>query len=219
MSSSAQAELEQQVLERIEHSPTGAVPHTPLYQTALGHLRAAFQVYPSAEYKDGWVTARSLAAKPVFHAANLEAVLAGREPSESLEPDADVFARYVASLPPALQPRADAARNQLVARKLHHRAKHKAEVQHEPVHALFLLPGGGNHAGLPGSYLHGAVIEHPATASTPAFWSVDLHDSEDGAMIIEVPAAAAALEKVQELLASAPFHLAEIEPYGFHHRH
>jgi hypothetical protein len=86
-------------------------------------------------------------------------------------------------------------------------------VVHDPMHTLFLVPGGGPHPGLPGNYLHGAVfhIGDEATGS----WVVHLHDSEDGACAFSTPRLADALGKLEEVLASVPFHLTELDALGF----
>jgi hypothetical protein len=73
----AHAAFDHDVLDLIEHSPTGAVPMTPSYQDALDRLRASYQIYRDADHKDGYVTARRLATRPCFQANNLDALLAG----------------------------------------------------------------------------------------------------------------------------------------------
>ncbi len=213
MSQDLAAQLEQTVLDMIEHSPTGAVPHTPTYRDALARLRASHQVYPSADYKDGYVTARSLTAAPLFFARNLEAFATGKAGAETLEPDAEIFSRYVASLPAAKRPSAEAARAAVVARKTLHRARHGAPAAQDPAHTLFLAPGTGPHPGLPGNYLHGSLYQARASADSP--WGIYLHDAEDGLARCELPDRAAAWEKLQEVFASAPFQLAELEALGF----
>jgi hypothetical protein len=42
-----------------------------------------------------------------------------------------------------------------------------------------------------------------------------VHDSDDGASLFETPKLPEALAKLQEVLASAPFHLKELEALGF----
>ena len=84
---------------------------------------------------------------------------------------------------------------------------------HDPLHTLFLVPGAGPHPGLPGNYLHGAVF-HVGNEATGA-WVVHVHDSDDGASVFKVPGLAEALAKLQEVFASAPFHLNELEALGF----
>lgn len=214
MSQDPAAQMEQTVLEMIEHGPTGAVPHTPTYQDALARLRASHQVYPSADHKNGYVTVRSLAALPAFHAQNFAAFASGEATAEELETDAGIFARYVGSLPEALRPRAEAARTVVVARKTQHRARHGAAVAQDPAHTLFLVPGTGPHPGLPGNYLYGSLYQ--AGAAVEGAWGIYLHDAEDGVARCELPDRAAALEKFQEVLASAPFQLAELDALGFH---
>jgi hypothetical protein len=46
-------------------------------------------------------------------------------------------------------------------------------------------------------------------------WAIHLHDSDDGAAHVDAASMAEALEKFQELLASAPFHMTEIVALGF----
>lgn len=213
MSTTPAAQMEQTVLEMIEHSPTGAVPRTPTYRDALARLLAAHQVYPSADYKDGYATVRSLASAPAFLAANFEGFAAGAVPAEELEPDAGVFARYVAARPEGLRAKAEAARAAVVAKKAQHRARHGVAAQ-EPAHTLFLVPGTGPHPGLPGNYLYGSLYQK-STAADGA-WGIYLHDAEDGAARCELPTRAAAIERFREMLASAPFQLAELDALGFH---
>ena len=208
------AQMDQTVLEMIEHSPVGAVPHTPTYQDALRRLRASHQVYVSADHKGGYVTVRSLAALPLFYAQNLESFVAGKIRAEELEADASIFSRYVKSLSVVLQPKAEAARALVVARKAQHRAKHGAEVTHDPAHTLFLVPGSGPHPGLPGNYLYGSVYQTSTVAEAP--WGLYVHDAEDDVARCELPTQAEALTKLQDVLASAPFLLSELDELGFH---
>lgn len=208
------AQIDQTVLEMIEHSPVGAVPHTPSYQDALKRLRSSHQVYASADHKGGHVTVRSLAALPSFYANNLEAFAAGTSDASALEADNVIFDRYVQSLPAALHAKAEASRNLVVARPAHHRAKHGAEALLDPVHTLFLVPGAGANPGLSGNYLHGSLVQDTGDIVNGA-WSVHVHDSLDGAAICTVAGRSAAFEKLQELEASAPFLLSELDALGF----
>ncbi len=217
MSQDPHASYDQTVLELIEHSPAGSVPHTPIHRDALARLYVSRQVYASADYKDGHVTARSLASRPVFHAQNLDALAAGDIEPAALESDASVYDRYVESLPAGSAARAEEHRRAVVGRPLHHRKHHGAAGEtpvHDPVHSLFLLPGTGPHPGLPGNYLYGSLLEliHPGSEST---WAVQLHDMEDGASTSESASLKGALATLQDVLASAPFHLAELEELGF----
>jgi len=205
------AAFDDAVLDLIEHSPTGAVPNTPSHQDALSRLRAAHKVYPDADHRDGFVTARSLAGRPGFHASNLDELIAGRIAPEALEPNAAIFERYVKSLSAALQPRAEALRLRVAGRPVIHRAK--AQLVHDPLHSLFLVPGTGPHPGIPGNYLHGQIVETGGEGATA--WMVQLHDSDDGVAIIEEPTLAAVLGHLQEVLAAAPFGLEELEALGF----
>lgn len=212
MSHNPHAQFDETVLDMIEHSPTGAVPNTPSYQDALGRLYASHQVYPNANHKDGHVTVRSLTRLPSFCASNLEALIAGTIAAEALESNAAIFDRYVASLPAALRAKAESLRLLVAGRPAHHR-KHGGVVAHDPVHSLFLVPGTGLHVGLPGNYLYGSVLQ--LTTAADSGWALHVHDSDDGVAIGDAPTMAAALEKLQELLASAPFHLKELEALGF----
>lgn len=208
------AQFDQTVLEMIEHSPVGAVPQTPAYQDALKRLYAAQQAYPSADYKDGHVTARSLAARPSFHADNLDALIAGEIEPEALEPNANIFDRYVQSLPSALRAKAESYRASVAGRPARHRAKLGGAVIHDPLHTLFLVPGAGPHPGLPGNYLYGFVLQLSADPSH-APWGLHLHDSDDGAVLFDATTLSAALAELREILALAPFHLRELEVMGF----
>lgn len=207
------AEFDQTLLDVIENSPTGSVPHTPAYQDGLRRLRAAHQVYPSSDYKNGYVTVRSLAARPLFYAQNLEACLAGAVEVEALEADASIFSRYVGSLPPAKQAGAEAWRARVVARKAHHRV-HNGVVAHEPAHTIFLVPGCGRAPGLPGDYLYGSVVQMGASG-TEGPWELHIHDREDDVARCETATLAEALAKLQDVLASAPFLLSELALFGF----
>ena len=207
--------FDQTVLDMIEHSPVGAVPLTPAYQDALVRLKAAHQLYPTADHKAGFVTAHSLRALPSFHAGNLEDWGAGRVPAEALESNGSIFDRYVQSRPEAQRPKTESFRLNVVGHPVHHRAKLVGEVKvvaHDPVHTLFLVPGAGPHPGLPGNYLHGSLYQ---AGSVGQVWAVQLHDSDDGAAVYDAPDLASAQAKLQEVLESAPFHLDELGALGF----
>lgn len=217
MSHDLHAQLDQSVLEMIEHSPVGAVPHTPTYQDALRRLYATHQVYPSADHKDGHVTARSLARAPLFYAENLDAVVANPRDIACLESNASIFARYLASLPAGSRAKAEAQKARVVGRPVLHRKHTRGEdsaAVHDPVHSLFLVPGGGRHAGLPGNYLHGSLNEVPHPGSQPT-WTLVVHDAEDDLSTFEAVALTDALAMLKDLLASAPFHLGELAALGF----
>jgi hypothetical protein len=213
----AQTQIDHTLLDMIEHSPVGAVPHTPAYQDALSRLRAAHQVYADADHKDGFVTARSLASRPPFHAANLEAFATGQIDAAALEPNAAIFDRYLQVLPPALRAKAESCRATVAGKPIHHR-KHAGSaaphVFHDPVHTLLLVPGAGIHPGLPGNYLYGYILEVTGKGIPPT-WSVHLHDSDDGAAVFDGGTLAEAYARVQDVLASAPFHMNELEALGF----
>jgi hypothetical protein len=215
MTAHPHAQFDQTVLEMIESHPAGAVPGTPAYQDALGRLHASHQIYTSADFKDGHVTARSLTRVPLFHASNLAELFAGSIDPEALEANAAIYDRYIAQLPAAHRPRAEGFRLRVVGRPVHHRAKARADAVHDPVHSLFLVPGTGPHPGLPGNYLYGSLFETGSDAGS-SHWALQLHDADDGAATFDAPVLAVALDKLQEVLASAPFTLGELEALGFH---
>ncbi|MSU23755.1 MAG: hypothetical protein EXS32_08030 [Opitutus sp.] len=208
------AHFDQTVLDMIEHSPVGAVPVTPSYQDAIKRLYASHQAYPDADHKTGHVTARSLTKLPHFQANNLAALIAGQIAPEALETNAQIFDRYVQSLPAAYRARAESYRLTVAGRVAHHRAKHGGEIAHDPMHTLFLVPGTGPHPGLPGNYLHGSAFQVNASGAANS-WAVHLHDSDDGAAMCDAPSMAEVLAKLQEVLESAPFNLNELEALGF----
>jgi len=210
------SEFDHAILDLIERSPIGAVPSTPAYQDALKRLYAAHQVYASADHKDGHVTARSLAGAPSFHANNLEAVMNGQLTAEALESNASIFDRYVGSLPAVRRAKAETFRATVAGRPAHHRAKHASGgtfVVRDPVHTLFLVPGTGPHHGLPGNYLYGSALQ--LSADDASAWAIHLHDCDDGVAVCDVPNLHAALEKVVEVVACAPFTMNELEALGF----
>jgi hypothetical protein len=207
------AEFDHAVLDKIEASPGGVLPLTPAYQDALRRLYAHGQVYASADHKGGHVTARSLAGLPSFHAHNLDAFIAGSIKDDALESNQSIYDRYVASLPAAHRARAEGFRLAAIGKPILHRAKHGVAAVHDPLHMLFLVPGAGPHPGLPGNYLHGAVF-HVGDEATGS-WVVHVHDAEDGASLFKAPTLAGALGKLQEVIASAPFHLSELDALGF----
>ena len=208
------AEFDHATLDKIEASPIGALPNTPAYQDSLRRLYAAQQVYANADHKGGHVTARSLTQLPSFHANNLEAFIAGEITDDAIEPNASIYERYVQSLGIDLRAKAEAHRLAVIGKAIHHRAKHGVEAIHDPLHTLFLVPGAGPHPGLPGNYLYGSVF-HVGDEATGK-WMVNVHDRDDGASLFSTPKLPDALAKLQEVLASAPFHLNELEGLGFH---
>ncbi len=207
------AAFDHSVLEMIEHSPVGAVPRTPSYQDALGRLRASHQVYPDADHADGFVTVRSLATRPAFSARNLAALQEGAIDAPELESNASIFDRYVAALPAAVRAKAESHRTVVATPPGHHR-KHGGVVAADPVHTLFLVPGAGASPGLPGNYLHGSVLQLSADPVAGG-WAVHLHDRDDDAARCDVATLAEALAKLEEVIASAPFHLSELDALGF----
>lgn len=207
------AKFDQSVLEMIEHSPVGAVPRTPTHQDALERLQASHQIYPDADHSNGFVTVRSLSTRPCIQANNIEAWGAGAVDATALEANAKIFDRYVAGLPVELRAKAEARRLMVAGRPAHHR-KHGGEVAHDRVHTLFLVPGAGPHPGIPGNYLHGSLLQLGADPVKDG-WAVHLHDCDDGAAMCDLPSLADALAKLQEVIASAPFHLNELGALGF----
>jgi hypothetical protein len=201
------------VLDMIEHSPVGMVPRTPSYDDALGRLYASHQVYANADHKGGHVTVRSLATRASFYPQNLEELMSGKIDAEALESNASIFDRYVQALPAADRARAEGFRVMVIGKPAHHRAKHGSAAAHDPLHALFLVPGAGPHPGLPGNYLHGSVF-HVGADDASGSWVVPVHDGDDGVTLFRVPTLADALAKMQELIASAPFHLSELAALG-----
>lgn len=206
--------MDQRVLEMIEQSPVGAVPSTPAFQDALNRLRAAHQVYADADHKGGFVTAHSLAGKPVFQPDNIPDLRAGKIDVYALEANAGIFDRYVRSLPEKLRASVEPFRAKVVGRLVHHRHKAGAAVIHDPVHALFLVPGAGPHPGLPGNYLYGYLLQLGADPDACP-WAVHLHDNDDGAMLFDSPTLAGALDALEEVVTSAPFLLSELTAFGF----
>lgn len=214
MSHDPNALFDHSVLDMIDHSPVGAVPYTPAYQDALRRLYHAHQIYPSADHKDGHVTARSLATLPSFHADNLDALKEGAIEVEGLEANASIFDRYVQSLPASIRPKAESHRAMVAGRPAQHRAKHDGIIIHDPLHTLFLIPGAGPHPGLPGNYLYGFVVQF-SQQPTPTAWAIHLHDREDGAVQFDAPELKDVLNKLQDVQESAPFHMSEMESLGF----
>jgi hypothetical protein len=208
------AQFDSAVLDKIEQSPVGAVPSTPAYQDALSRLYASHQVYADADHKGGHVTARSLNGRSFFHASNLEEYVEGKIADTALEPNTAVFERYLQSLTPAQRAPAETFRSSVPGKQIHHR-KHAgapaAQPIHDPIHTLFLVPGSGPHPGLPGNYLYGFLHE----ARGGAVWSLILHDCLDGVELYDAPSLGDAFAKLQEVLASAPFHLGELSGLGF----
>jgi hypothetical protein len=218
MSQDPHAQFDSTVLDMIEHSPVGAVPLTPSYQDALKRLYGAHQVYADADHRDGHVTARSLARLANFHAANLDALVAGTIPPDALEPNSSIFERYVHSLPADRRARAEGFRTKVAGRPILHRSKHvgaeKLPQVHDLTHTLFLVPGTGPHPGLPGNYLYGSLLEAGAGAP-PGAWAIQIHDNDDGAAVFSTSGLAPALAKLQEVLDSAPFNMNELGGLDF----
>ena len=159
------------------------------------------------------MTARSLSELPIFFADNLDKFIAGAISEEELETNASIYDRYVASLDASLQPRAEESRIMVIGKPAHHRTKHGVETVHDPMHMLFLVPGAGPHPGIAGNYLHGSVF-HIGDEATGA-WVVNVHDADDGAAEFRTAKLADALAMLEDVLASAPFHLDELDGLGF----
>lgn len=213
MFSDPNAKFDEAVLEMIERSPSGSVPHTPAYADALGRLYAQQKIYHDADHKDGHITARSLAQAPHFQAENLAALVTGQIEATALESNESIFERYVQSLHVDSRSRAMSFKLKVAGKPAHHR--HKAGEHaaiHDPLHTLFLVPGTGPNRGLPGNYLHGSVLE---LSVNPSAWSLHLHDSDDGAAVFDAPTLREAVAKLDEVFESAPFHLSELEALGF----
>lgn len=206
--------FDQQVLDMIEHSPVGAVPRTPTYDESLKRLQAAQQAYHSSDYKDGYVTARSLSKLPVFVAAGLLELDAHPEDHSKLEANNAVFDRYVASLPAALRPKAEALRLQVSGKAIHHRPKAGGVSVRDPLHSLFLVPGAGPQPGLPGNYLRGSIDEFHDAAHVLR-WRIQVMDSDTDASVCLLDSLPEALVRLRELLDCVPFHLSELEALGF----
>lgn len=202
--------FDQTVLGLIEQTPNGVVPRTPIYDEAIARLRSAGQIYINADFAGGFATARSLAKLPVFAASNLEAWASGNEGTVTPESNLAVFDRYVASLRPEHRARAETFRVPLAGHPVHHRAKAGTAADAEPANLLFLVPGGSLHRTLPGNYLHG-FIRKVASGG----WELRVADAERGFARFEAGSKAEAVGKYEELVASVPFLLGELEALGF----
>ena len=206
-----QVDFDQTVLDLIDNSPVGALPHTPTYDEALARLIATHQVYVNADHKGCHVTARSLSRQPSFIAANLGDVVSGRIDAALLEPNISIYDRYLLWLEPQLLPRANALRNTVAGKAIHHRQRAGVAQSRDPIHTLFLVPGAGPQIGLPGNYLHGSIVEAPDGSS----FSIEVHDSDTDCASCPATSLQDAYDKIQELLGSAPFHLSELDAIGF----
>ena len=116
------------------------------------------------------------------------------------------------SLPEARRAKAETYRLTVAGRPAHHRKHGSAEAVHDPVHTLFLVPGTGPHHGLPGNYLYGSVLQLSVAPDAP--WAIHLHDCDDGVAMYDAPTMSEALNKLQEVLESAPFTLLETVALG-----
>jgi hypothetical protein len=213
MSQDPHAQFDEAVMDMIERSPTGAVPTTPAYQDSLKRLYAAHKIYASADHKDGHVTARSLAGLPSFHAENLSVLRTGAIAAAELEANNRIFDRYVRSLPEERRKKAETYRLLVAGRPAHHRKHGAAEAIHDPIHTLILVPGTGPHHGLPGNYLYGSILQMTTAENAP--WAIHLHDSDDGVAVFDAATMLDALDKLTEVIESAPFTMDEITALDF----
>ena len=205
------------VLDQIDHNATGSVPRTPTHDESITRLVAAQQVFHSSDYKDGYVTTRSLARQPLFVATGLQELAAHPEDHSQLESNLAVFDRYVASLPEAQRARAETFRLNTAGRPIHHRPKASGAAVRDPLHSIFFVPGAGPKPGLPGNYLRGSIDETQDAAHQTRY-RIQVLDSDTDAAVCELPSLAAALAQLRDLIESAPFHLSELEGLGFEAR-
>lgn len=205
------------LLDLIEHSPIGAAPHTPTHDESLKRLLGALQVFHSSDFKDGFITARSLARQPLFIAAGLQELAAHPEDPSQVESNGSVFDRYVASLPLAHRARAETFRLGTAGRPIHHRAKTGGPVARDPLHSIFLVPGVGPQPGLPGNYLRGSLAE-VQDADHQTRYRIQVLDADTDAAVCELPTLGEALDRLRDVTESAPFHLSELEALGFETR-
>lgn len=208
------SDFDHNVLDLIEHSPTGSVPRTPTYDESLVRLYAAQQVYHNSDHKNCHVTARSLARQPVFVAGGLMELASTPDDYSKLESNGAVFERYLSSLTPEQKDKAESLRVRVAGKPIHHRLKAGGTMVRDPLHSLFLIPGAGPQPGFPGNYLRGSVDEIEDQAHLTV-WRVQIMDSDNDASVCILPTLADALEKLQELFDSVPFHLTELEALGF----
>lgn len=208
-------EIDHALLDMIERSPVGAVPRTPTFDEAIARLLASRQIYHSSDHRNGYVTARSMAALPVFLPAGLEALAtAGPEASASVESASGVFDRYASSLATNTKARALELRPAVVGKAVHHRPKSGGAAHaRDPLHALFLVPGAGPQPGLPGNYLKGTLDELPAPNG--AAWRIQIMDTDTDASVWTTADLGEAVARVAEVAACAPFHLDELAALGF----
>lgn len=217
MPQSSLTPFDHSLLDLIDHSPTGAAPRTPTHDESLARLLAAQQVFHSSDYKEGYITARTLARQPHFLAAGLAELAAHPEDYSQLEANASVFDRYVASLPEAHRARAESFRLSTAGRPIHHRIKAGSESVRDPLHSIFLIPGVGPQPGLPGNYLRGSLDELQDAAHR-IYFRLQILDSDTDAALCELPTLAEALARLRDLTDSAPFHLSDLEALGFESR-
>lgn len=210
------AQVDSVTLDLIEHNATGSVPATPSFQDSILRLISSHQIYANADFKGGYVTARSLAGKVCFIAKNLKDVAEHKITPDLLESNNSIFDRYLISLNERQKNTAEPKRALVAGKVAHHRAKwvgDKKIVDHDPIHSLFLVPGCGKHVGLPGNYLYGMLFQVTDQQDSP--WNLHLHDTDDGLATCTFANLKLALDKLDELVASAPFTLSELTALDF----
>jgi hypothetical protein len=74
-----------------------------------------------------------------------------------------------------------------------------------------LIPGAGPHSGLPGEYLHAHLVH-----SDECMW-ISVRDCDDGYITKVVDDKEEGLQELENLKKLAPFHLWELEEFGYKH--
>ena len=207
-------QFDHSILDLIEHSPIGAVPpHSHPSEMPSSGFMPPTRSMRAPIGRMGTSLARSLARLPSFHAQNLGDLIAGRIGPEAIEANNGIFDRYLQSLSAERRAKAEPRRLAVAGRPVHHRPHHHGgTIAHDPVHSLFLVPGGGPHPGLPGNYLYGSLYE---TGKEAQPWALGIHDNDDGTAVFEGPSLPDTLAKLQETLDSAPFTMDELEALGY----
>jgi len=195
----------------IEHSPSGRAEHSivPGFpETPLCLAQGLRRRGPQGRH----VTARSLAARQNFHAANLDALIAGTIGPEALETNFSIFDRYVGSLPLDRRARAEGFRTKVPAgpsctgpNMRQREASHRPRSHAHPFPRSRDRPASGASRQLPVWLRDGG-----GAGSAPASWAIQIHDNDDGAAVFNAPGMEAALSKLQEVLDSAPFNMNEL---------
>jgi hypothetical protein len=209
-------EFDLHTLDLIEINPTGSVPATPAFQDSILRLVGSHQIYANADFKGGYATARILAGKPCFFARNIKDAAENKITTDLIESNNSIFDRYLDSLDEKIKINASARREAVVGKVSHHRAKwidDKKVVGYEPIHSLFLIPGCGKHVGLPGNYLYGMLFE--TLEGSNSSWAIHIHDTDVGLATCSVGTFQNAFTKLEEIVASAPFAMAELGALDF----